>query len=240
MRVPRLYLDETLAEGMDVALTAEQPHYLTNVLRLDVGNTVRLFNARCGEFTGKISAAKKSEVTVTIEEKLADYIAPKLQIELCLGMSRGDRMDYAIQKAVELGVAGITPFQSEFGEVRFKQADRAEKKLQHWRRVAISASEQCGRLDVPQISAPVEFERCLDSESTVLLFDPSGQKSLQDTVIGGPVTVISGPEGGFSPAELTRAVEANCVLMKLGPRILRTETAPVAILAVLQHRFGDL
>ncbi len=242
MRVPRLYLDETIAEGMDVALTEDQPHYLTNVLRLDVGNTVHLFNARCGEFVGKISAARKGEVTVTVEQRLAEFITPALSIELCLAMSRGDRMDYAIQKSVELGAASITPFQSEFGEVRFKQAERASRKLQHWQRIAISASEQCGRLDIPEIAAPKDFSQCVEAgaEITQLLFDPSGTHSLEDIKITSQVRVITGPEGGFSPAELTLAAEADCKVVKLGPRIFRTETAPVAILAVLQNRFGDL
>ncbi len=242
MRVPRLYLDETLAEELDVTLSADQPHYITNVLRLDVGNTVHLYNARCGEFAGKISAAKKGEVTVTLDNKLGDFVAPKLRIHLCLGLSRGDRMDYAIQKAVELGAERITPFQSEFGEVRFKQSDRAQKKVQHWQRIAISASEQCGRLDVPEIDSPVDFARCMQmaTDTTPLLFDPAAEQSLHEVKIDGAVTVFTGPEGGFSPAELEMAKTSNCQLVKLGPRVLRTETAPVAVLSVLQHRFGDL
>lgn len=241
MRVPRLHLDETLSEGMDVVLTDDQHHYLSNVLRLVVGSTLHLFNARCGEFTARIYSSKKRELALTVDRRVAEFVEPELRIDLVLGISRGDRMDYAIQKSVELGVSSIVPMHSEFGEVRIKQSDRLARKLQHWRRIAVSASEQSGRLDIPEISTPAEFGDCLEgrSDQPVVLFDPAGEISVKQLPVDWALTVMIGPEGGFSPAELKQAKASACHLVQLGPRVLRTETAPVAALAALQVLYGD-
>ncbi|MEQ8313582.1 MAG: 16S rRNA (uracil(1498)-N(3))-methyltransferase [Gammaproteobacteria bacterium] len=242
MRVTRLYLETRLSEGIDLDLELEQSHYLGNVLRMAEGASLQVFNAECGEYRATISALKKSKASIVIEQKIADYTAPPLKIHLILGISRGDRMDYAIQKSVELGVGSITPMYSEFGEVRFKQADRLQRKLQHWQRIAISAAEQCGRLDVPKIGEPKEFGHCLnrDADENTVLFEPDANESLQDIAINASVTVVVGPEGGFSTTELDAARQStNCHLVKLGPRVLRTETAPVVALSVIQQLYGD-
>lgn len=242
MRVTRLYLETRLSEGIDLDLESEQSHYLGNVLRMAEGASLQVFNAESGEYRATISTLKKSKASIMIEQKIADYTAPPLKIHLILGISRGDRMDYAIQKSVELGVGSITPMYSEFGEVRFKQADRLQRKLQHWQRIAISAAEQCGRLDVPKIGEPKEFGHCLnrDADENTVLFEPDANESLQDIAINTSVTVVVGPEGGFSTMELDAARQStNCHLVKLGPRVLRTETAPVVALSVIQQLYGD-
>lgn len=242
MRVTRLYLETRLSEGIELDLESEQSHYLGNVLRMTEGASLQVFNAECGEYRATISTLKKSKASIVIEQKIADYTAPPLKIHLILGISRGDRMDYAIQKSVELGVGSITPMYSEFGEVRFKQADRLQRKLQHWQRIAISAAEQCGRLDVPKVDEPKEFVHCLnrDANEKTVLFEPDANESLKDIVINTSVTVVVGPEGGFSTTELDAARQsANCHLVKLGPRVLRTETAPVVALSVIQQLYGD-
>ena len=152
-------------------------------------------------------------------------------------------MDYGIQKSVELGVSSITPLYTEFGEGKIKQEDRLEKKRQHWQRIAISASEQCGRLDVPNVGLPAEFLDCLDvdsSQSPLLVMDGNGTASISEVSLGNSVQLMVGPEGGFSAREIEMASENDGQIIKLGPRVLRTETAPVAALAILQHRFGDL
>lgn len=243
MRVTRLYLESRLSEGSDLDLEPEQSHYLGNVLRMTEGASLQVFNAQCGEYRATLSTLKKNKASIVIEQQIAEYTPPPLSIHLVLGISRGDRMDYAIQKSVELGVSRITPMYSEFGEVRFKQADRLQRKLQHWRRIAISAAEQCGRLDVPTISEPKEFNNCIDNDlgQLMIIFEPSGNESLKDLTIESNVTVLVGPEGGFSSIELDLVRKsANCHLVKLGPRVLRTETAPVAALSVMQFVFGDL
>jgi 16S rRNA (uracil1498-N3)-methyltransferase len=167
--------------------------------------------------------------------------AAKLRLHLALGLSRGDRMDYAIQKATELGVTEITPLFTEHGEVRLKP-DRLENKLRHFEKIAINAAEQCGRLDVPAVNTPLALEAFLaqDKKATRLLLEPGGEQSLTAARALTDIELIIGPEGGFSEREVGQARTSNCEIMRLGPRIFRTETAPVAALAVLQFLYGDL
>ncbi len=242
MRVTRLHYPDKLTVNSTVELSAEASHYLTNVLRLRVGDTVSLFNAEDGEYQATLLTAGKNAASVDVQKQSAVYSAPPLAIHLFLGISRGDRMDFAIQKSVELGVNSITPLYSEFGEVKFKQAERLARKLQHWQKIAVSAAEQCGRLDVPTVEGPIEYRESLqaDNNCTQLLFDASAELNLGDLEVGDSLALFTGPEGGFSATELSLAAESGVKLVRLGPRILRTETAPIAALAVLQHRFGDL
>jgi len=242
VRVTRLHCPQPLAENENLSLSTEHAHHLINVLRHSVGDKVRVFNATDGEFEATLESAKKSKASVSIGAKLRLYEAPEFSVHLCLGVSRGDRMDYGIQKSVELGVAEITPVYSEFGERKIKPTERLEKKIQHWQRIAESASEQCGRLDVPAVNDPVEFFSCVTQQllSPIVVMDGSGTQSLSNLELTDKVTIFIGPEGGFSSQELVRAKDSNCQIANLGPRILRTETAPVATLAILQHCFGDM
>ncbi len=242
MRVTRLHCPQHLAENQYLTLSPEQSHHIINVLRHSVGDKVRVFNTIDGEFEATLESAKKSRAWVSIGAQRRFYEASEFSVHLCLGVSRGDRMDYGIQKSVELGVTEITPMYSEFSERKIKPAARLKKKIQHWQRVAESASEQCGRLDVPTINDPVEFYSGINPQALALLvvMDGSGTLSLSDLEHAGKVTIFIGPEGGFSSRELASAKDSNCQIVKLGPRTLRTETAPVATLAILQHRFGDM
>ena len=257
MRVSRLYIDLDLIGGATLALPAESAHYLGTVLRAREGDAVLLFNARDGEFEATVTASKKGKVDVELgarvraplpslggDPSLSDtqlQQTPSLRLHLALGLSRGDRMDYAIQKATELGVDEITPLFTEHGEVRLKP-ERLENKLRHFEKIAINASEQCGRLDVPTLNPPLTLTEFLQRESTAtrLLLEPSAQERLPAEPRLSSVELIIGPEGGFSAAEIQLANENACRAMRLGPRVLRTETAPVAALAVLQFLFGDL
>ena len=201
-----------------------------------------LFNARDGEFDAAVSKSKKGNVDVIIGECVrVPEQAAKLSLHLALGLSRGDRMDYAIQKATELGVTEITPLFTEHSEVRLKP-DRLENKLRHFETIAINAAEQCGRLDVPAVNTPLALEAFLaqDKKATRLLLEPGGEQSLTAARALTDIELIIGPEGGFSEREVAQARASNCEIMRLGPRILRTETAPVAALAVLQFLYGDL
>ncbi|NQV70739.1 MAG: 16S rRNA (uracil(1498)-N(3))-methyltransferase [Pseudohongiella sp.] len=168
----------------------------------------------------------------------------RLKIHLGLGLSRGDRMDFAIQKSTELGVSEITPLYTEHGEVKLK-ADRLEKKLQHWRKIAINASEQSGRLEIPEIHTPsplAEWQQGLDAGFSLML-DPSGEDKLPLNTAAlqfEQVNLLIGPEGGFSATEIHSARNQGLVIVALGTRILRTETAPIAALAILQHLYGDM
>ena len=149
-------------------------------------------------------------------------------------------MDYGVQKSVELGVTLITPVNCEYGDVRFKQASRIKNKLRHWRRIAVSAAEQSGRLDVPTVAEPLDLADWLERQSaeTRLCLDPRSAERLGDTPFAQSIALLVGPEGGLSAAEIALSVEAAFVPTTLGPRVLRTETAPVVALAVIQHCLG--
>lgn len=245
MRLSRLYVSLSLCEDKEIALPADTAHYLGTVLRAREGDPVRVFNATDGEFDAVVTASKKGKVDV----KLAACVRPAettgLALHLALGLSRGDRMDYAIQKATELGVTRITPLFTEHGEVRLKP-DRLENKLRHFEKIAINASEQCGRLDPPRIETPLPFQDFIETSGEPLpnhlrlLLEPGGEQTLQANEAIAGVDLLIGPEGGFSEAEVSLARTNNWGIMRLGPRVLRTETAPVAALAVLQFLYGDL
>lgn len=244
MRTTRIHLDQPLTPGARLALEAETSHYLGTVLRLRSEAPLLVFNARDGEYAAHIVSVTKHVVEVEVGALTRPPQASRLTLHLGLGISRGDRMDFAIQKSTELGVARITPVFTEFGEVRLK-AERAENKLRHWRKVAGSAAEQSGRLDIPDVDAPqtlAEFNDALAKDNPRLLLDPSGECGLAGITVPhhDGLALLIGPEGGFAPQELAWARTNGFTVVSLGPRILRTETAPVAALAILQHRFGDM
>ncbi len=247
MRISRIHFEEKLAEESTAILPAEISHYLGKVLRLKSGDQLHLFNGSDGEFLATISDVKKNAVEVSVGSLLRTADPVALQINLALGLSRGDRMDYGIQKSTELGVSSITPVYTEYGEVKLK-ADRVENKLRHWSKIAVSASEQSGRLTVPEVAAPCQLEQWAQDlpPGLNIMLEPSGSQKLsprlsQDS--GASVTTVNliiGPEGGFSPEEIRRMEQAGFLITSLGSRILRTETAPVAGLAIIQHLFGDM
>ncbi|MDA0806026.1 MAG: 16S rRNA (uracil(1498)-N(3))-methyltransferase [Proteobacteria bacterium] len=242
MRVSRLHIAHTLVAGAELSLPAESAHYLGTVLRARQGDQVRVFNAVDGEFDAVVSRSKKGNVDLTLGAcvRTSEHTS-SLHLHLALGLSRGDRMDYAIQKATELGVTEITPLFTEHGEVRLKP-DRLENKLRHFEKIAINAAEQCGRLDVPVINTPLSLEAFLAQETNAkrLLLEPGGEQRLTASQALTDIQLLIGPEGGFSEQEVAQARASNCEIMRLGPRVLRTETAPVAALAILQFLFGDL
>ena len=242
MRVSRLHITDTLVTGAQLSLPADSAHYLGTVLRAREGDSVSVFNAADGEFDAVVSKSKKGNVDVILGECVrVPEQASALALHLALGLSRGDRMDYAIQKATELGVTEITPLFTEHGEVRLKP-DRLENKLRHFEKIAINAAEQCGRLDVPVINTPLPLDAFLAQETQAkrLLLEPGGEQRLAAAQALSDIQVIIGPEGGFSEHEVSLARASNCEIMRLGPRVLRTETAPVAALAILQFLYGDL
>lgn len=248
MRISRVYFIGSLKADALVSLPAETSHYLSHVLRLRVDDCLHLFNAEDGEFLVCITGIKKKEVQVQVQEQKIDALAhaqeTRLQIHLALGLSRGDRMDIAVQKSTELGVKRITPVYTEHGEVKLK-ADRAEKKLRHWQKIAINASEQCGRIDIPLIDPPCLLTDWQSNESagTKLMLDPRGEDRFPVTQEKGEIGLLNlliGPEGGFSEMEVIEARGLGFSVVTLGSRVLRTETAPIAALAILQYLYGDM
>ena len=242
MRVSRIYFDKKLVSGASIQLDSEVAHYLINVLRLKPDSEINLFNGDAGEFRGVIASGSKKEVVVHINEQLSQPSRSPLHLHLALGLSKGDRMDYAIQKSVELGVAEITPLYTEFNEVRFKDIARLQKKLVHWQKIAIAACEQCGSHGPPTINSPVALCEFIKKESTAnrLVLDKSGDNSLSETKKSEAIDLVVGPEGGLSASELKNLKSQGYKIINMGPRILRTETAPIAALAILQSVCGDM
>lgn len=244
MRLSRVYLDNPLALNALISLPKEIAHYLSNVLRLRVDDELLVFNSQQGEFRARVIAVTKRAVDIELLEKKRGVHDSARQTSLCvhliLGLSRGDRMDFAVQKSTELGVNEITPIYTEYGEVRLKP-ERVEKKLQHWQKIAISACEQSGRVDVPVIHKPISvMELSLGGSMNKWMLEPSGSDALPHCIAENNCVLLVGPEGGFSANEIDWAQGNDFQIVALGSRILRTETAPVAALAILQHKYGDM
>ena len=241
MRIPRLYFKDALERGSFVQLNNDSTHYLSKVLRLRVESQIKLFNNNEGEFLATIISKNSTNVTVSIDLQLREPEEDTLRFHVALAITKGERMDYAIQKSVELGVTSIIPFFSELSEVKIRDENRLENKLRHWKRVAMNACQQCGRLSLPDVEKPTIFQDLIKQgiDDTYVLFDASGHKKLRKIYFKDELYLVFGPEGGFSNSELVTAKEKINVA-SLGPRILRSETAPVVALSILQSEFGDL
>jgi 16S rRNA (uracil1498-N3)-methyltransferase len=238
MRLSRFFIDAPLSIG-DHELPEAQAHYISRVLRMAEGDAVQMFDGSGHEFRGSLKEVGKKRVTVQIDEQFAGQIESPLHIHLGQGLSRGERMDWAIQKATELGVNEITPIFSERCEVRLKD-ERADKRLLHWRQVAISACEQCGRSRVPVIHPPVllaDWIRQTEADLKLVLHPVA--EPLVSHAKPTTLAFLIGPEGGLTDAEVEQAKGNGFHAARLGPRVLRTETAPVVALAVAQQLWGD-
>ena len=241
MRIPRLYFKDALERGSFIQLNNDSTHYISKVLRLRVESQIKLFNNNEGEFLATIISKSSTNVSVSIDLQLREPEEDTLRFHVALAITKGERMDYAIQKSVELGVTSIIPFFSELSEVKIRDENRLENKLRHWKRVAMNACQQCGRLSLPDVEKPKIFQDLIKQgiDDTYVLFDASGHKKLRKIYFKNELYLVFGPEGGFSNSELITAKEKINVA-SLGPRILRSETAPVVALSILQSEFGDL
>ena len=237
MRLSRFFIDAPLSLGRQ-ELPDASAHYISRVLRLAAGAAVQLFDGSGQEYRGDLIQVGKKQVTVELRERLPGMAEPGLRIHLGQGLSRGERMDWAIQKATELGVAEITPIISERCEVRLKD-ERADKRLAHWRQIAISACEQCGRSVIPFIHPPVALQDWLAVEAELKLVLHPLADALTAHQRPGSLAFLIGPEGGLSDAEVDQARGTGFLPARLGPRVLRTETAPVVALSVAQQLWGD-
>lgn len=240
MRISRLYVRCALRAGERIDLDPEAAHYLRTVLRLRRGDELVVFRGDGADFPAVVDQVSKERVSVSLGDPWHPATESPLSIRLGLGISRGERMDLALQKAVELGVAAITPLFTQHCVVRL-DADRLEGRCQHWRGVIQSACEQSGRSRIPALERPRELSEWLTgAEGLKLCFDPLGDRCLRELPPpAGPVSVLSGPEGGFAEAERTLISRRGFIPVRLGPRILRAETAVLAALAVIQAEWGD-
>ncbi len=240
MRLPRLFINSDLKDGVVVELPKETSHYVRQVLRLREGSSVILFNGLGGEYRGKVRINNK-QTSVTIEEFSNISVESSLRIHLGQGISRGEKMDYVVQKAVELGVSEITPLFTERCGVKLDE-ERAEKRLEHWQKIIISACEQSGRNSIPQIHPPAEISEWITQRNEALRFICHPGLSSDEFSHEGKesVAILIGSEGGFTEAEVAGAIVHDFKSLVLGPRVLRTETATVAALAKLQVTWGDM
>lgn len=238
MRLSRFFIDAPLSLGSH-ELPEAQAHYIGRVLRLNAGAAVQLFDGSGIEFIGEITEVDKKQVRVALSEQIAGQPESPLRIHLGQGLSRGERMDWAIQKATELGVSEITPIVSARCEVRLKD-ERADKRLAHWRQIAISACEQSGRSSVPMIQPPMALTDWLQQSSAELklVLHPVAQ-ALSSHNKPASLAFLIGPEGGLNDSEVAQAQAAGFLAARLGPRVLRTETAPVVALSIAQQLWGD-
>ncbi len=241
MAVPRVYYPDTLTPGETVCLPDATSHYLLHVLRLRPDDALVLFNGQAhGEYPARFLEAKKKQAYVNIESYHARNLESPLALHLGQAISAGDKMDLAIQKSVELGVHTITPLLTQYSK-QYK-TNHLQKKREHWQKIIISACEQCGRNQLPTLNAAQPLATWLRSDLTPLklLFHPSTntREDLPKNV--SDVTVLIGPEGGLSEQEILEATQQDFLTLDLGPRILRTETAAMAAITMLQSRWGDL
>ena len=242
MRIPRLYTQQPLHADSLITLDKDAARYLSFVLRMTSGQMLNLFNGEGGEYVAEVVSLSKNQVTVSIKESLPNDRESLLKIHLVIGISRGERMDWVIQKATELGVHTITPIFTERTEVKLA-GSRLEKRLVHWQQVSISACEQCLRNVVPTINSAVSLQQCLgthDGGLKIVLHHRTERPLTELQNTNNHVTILVGPEGGLSDDEITLAESNGYNAVKLGPRVLRTETAPLAAISILQSLWGDM
>jgi 16S rRNA (uracil1498-N3)-methyltransferase len=241
--LPRFYLDSPVRAGTSVLLQEDSAHHAVHVLRVRTGDEVTLFNGHGGEFAARIASMQRLRISIDLLQHRAIERESPLRITLLQGVSRSERMDWTLQKATELGVAAIAPVLTARSVVRLDEK-QAQKKQSHWRGIVIAACEQSGRSKVPHVAAPVTLREHLATarkEGLRLVLSPSAPGSLAGlTSLPNKVELLIGPEGGLDDDELLAAQKAGFMPVRLGPRVLRTETAAVVALTVLQALWGDL
>ena len=240
MRIPRVYTPSPLTPNTSLTLDDKTAHYLGKVLRMKAGRELILFNGKGGEYPTTLLDISKKEATVTLGNKVNVDRESNLHSHLAIGLSRGERWDLVLQKATELGVTEITPLLTERGEVKLT-GERLEKKFQHWQGIIISACEQCQRNKLPILHTPTQYDTFIAQghSGTGLVLHHRSEKTLQSFSPDNECTLLVGPEGGLTENEIDLAHRSGFESLTLGPRVLRTETAPLAALTALQLYWGD-
>jgi 16S rRNA (uracil1498-N3)-methyltransferase len=242
MSAPRFYLDQTLAPGARFSLPPGPARHAARALRLAEGDVITLFNGRGGEYAARIDRIQKDEVAVSVTGFAEIERESRLRVILAQGISSGERMDYTLQKAVELGVTAIQPVAAKRSVVKLA-GERADRRVSHWQGVVASACEQCGRNQVPTVAPPLTLAGWLGGprpDGRLLFLSPLAEARLAD--LPAPTAMdclIAGPEGGFEADEIAALHAVGATPVRLGPRVLRTETAALAALAAMQTLWGD-
>lgn len=242
MRIPRIFIDSKPAIGEPLACSAEQAHYLGRVLRLKSGDQVSIFCNDDHDYMAHIEALDKKSGRLFVEDAKPNNCNPSGKLQLAQSISKGQRMDYTLQKATELGVDHIFLLHTERSQVHLDDK-RLGNRMSHWEEVIISACAQSGRSRIPVLETPVslaDFMSRWQADTCYCLLSPGAKQHFRDLQNkSSRYCLITGPEGGFSPNEEEQLKEMNVTELGMGPRILRTETAGPAALAILQYRFGD-
>ena len=239
----RIHHPGSYQTGDELTLPESTSHYLSNVLRKKMGEPLLLIPGNLMEWEADIIAINKKNVTVKIGRGQQVNRASPLHIHLAQSIGKGDKFDFIVQKSVELGVAELTPVVSSRSACSTLEKNRIEKKQAHWQAILISAVEQCGRTELPMLHPLCTFEQFLTQANAPQqwILSPSASHSLSEQgLTSAPIALLIGPEGGWSDSEYQQAIAAQFHPISLGPRILRTETAPIAILSILQALKGDL
>jgi 16S rRNA (uracil1498-N3)-methyltransferase len=241
MRISRVYTNQALAPDQHVSLDGNTANYIARVLRQRAGNPLVVFNGDGFDYAAEITSVGKDKVDLNIHARLPAAGESELNITLVQAISRGERMDYSLQKATELGVSGFQPVISDRVEVKLDEK-RLRKRMQHWQGVIISACEQSGRAVVPDLATPLGLGPWMGNKGSAAryLLDPESDQALSQQLFdNNQVELLVGPEGGFTEGELTALARAGVLPVSLGPRVLRTETAGPAAIAILQALAGD-
>lgn len=242
-RTARIFQPEIPLQGESFSLDDRATGHLVRVLRLGAGDDIRVFDGRGREHRAVLTSATHRKVIARVDEEVDSAAESPLVITLLQGISRGERMDFVIQKSTELGVSHIVPVMSARSVVRLDDS-RAAKKRSHWQSIAVSACEQSGRSVVPKVGTPlplVEAVNACSPDGLKMFLDTRNGRSLKAMDPGAcQLTILIGPEGGFDDGEVTTILESGFESVYLGPRVLRTETAALAVLAAVQSLWGDL
>ena len=243
MSTPRLFSPIRLHANAMLSLDSEQAHYVGRVLRLRAGDALTVFDGSGGEYVATVDKVTKQQLNLSVGDHVSRNTESPLRIRLVQGVSRGERMDIVVQKATELGVYRISPVLTDFSVVKLGP-DRAAKRRDHWQKVARSACEQCRRNIVPVIDTPQSLvdwfaDNAGGDEMQLILRADSEDAMPAIDMPGSELTILIGPEGGFSEAEHERAAAAGLRAVRLGPRVMRTETAALAAISIAQATWGD-
>jgi len=241
MRTPHIYTAQPLICNKITALEEGPSNHIAKALRLQPGAKLSLFNGDGQQYSARLHSCDRQGVEVEILSATENCTTPPIHFTLALGISKGDRVDYALQKAVELGISQFTPLFTERTVVKLK-GERLERRLGHWQKVAIAACEQSGRSTIPEINPAQQFDDWVVNceQETQLILHPNATQSLNKLATpNNSVLLLIGPEGGLSENEISVAETNGFTPVRLGPRILRTETAPIAALAAMQMLWGD-
>lgn len=243
MRIPRFYVTETLTVGQEFPLPDTTFRHAIQVLRLNAGEPLILFNGTGGEYQARITSVSKRTASALIESFSPIDTESPLHLTLAIAIIKPDKMDFALQKAVELGVASIQPLITQRSVIRIGK-DKVDKKTQHWEGIVQAACEQSGRTRLPALDTPQTLESWLEQpmEGTRLILAPGNYPRINalPAALPAPITLLIGPEGGFTDEEVDMCVKTGVTAASLGPRILRAETASITALALLQQRYGDI